>query len=631
MKRKWAIFQFHRILVKAFVFIFFFSGFSCFGESVFNVCSFGAKGDGKTLNTVAFQKAIDTCSQKGGGKVLVPAGTYLIGCVELRDHVNLHLAKDSILLGSPDPKDYSIKTPAFKSRTSGLYVNKSLIYAEGVKNAALTGLGTINGNGDAPAFRKVRPQNNRPYLARFVACENLLLKEVSMINSANWTCHLLGCDGVKVLNVKMQAKVRANRDGLDIDSCRNVLVQKCVIATPDDGIVLKSTSDQPCSNILIEECDVSSHASAIKMGTESNGGYQNVTIRNCKIHDVGISGLAMMVVDGGVMTNLHISNIQMTRVTVPIFVRLGKRSRPVCPGDPVPGVGTAQDIHFSNITITDASYPCSITGLHEKRIENISFKNISIQFKSTPKGRPYLYNKVPFMEQKYPGGKLYGARIPAAGFYIRNVNDLKMEHISIQWGQPCNRIPFVLDRVKNAQISNISIKNSAELNSIFYLRNTSNIQIETIKSSPAKLWVLSEKELNLKKIPANKQRIVEPLPDKTYENIRFLSQQKFEGKTYRGLACTTPAKTTTFSLKTKINRPCKLFFLTASPNKKGKLNLLINGKKETLTVASSDWGWSTVHLLKPVQTHLITIKIMSNPTSNIYIAKAGLVSLNLTD
>ena len=210
--------------------------------SCFNVRDFGATGNGKILDTDAIQRAIDTCSKSGTGKVIVPAGKYLVGCIELKSNVNLHLEPAAVLLGSTNIKDYTVKTPAFESRTNNLYVNRSIIYAEKADNISLTGSGIINGQGRARSFSQTRPQSNRPYIARFIECRNVIMRDISMLESANWTCHILGCSGVLVDGIKIKNSVRANRDGLDIDSSNQVSVYNCRIFSQDDAIVLKSTA-----------------------------------------------------------------------------------------------------------------------------------------------------------------------------------------------------------------------------------------------------------------------------------------------------------------------------------------------------------------------------------------------------
>jgi hypothetical protein len=371
------------------------------------------------------------------------------------------------------------------------------------------------------------------------------------------------------------------------------------------------------------------------MGTESNGGYEEVTIRNCKIHDVpALAGLGFMIVDGGTMRNIRVENIEMDRVNVPIFLRLGKRSRPITAGDPVPGVGTVENISYSNITVRKAGYPCTLTGLHEKNIKNIQLKNIDIEMVSNFNKTPLPYNKIPFMEQQYPQSRLYGSKLPTSAFYIRNISKLKMENISIRIKGDDRRIPIVIDRTDTALFSDLKLKSTKVPESMLYLRNASDILIQNINGK-SDLIVTSEKgncsKLNLAKIPASKQKIVPALLDQTYEKINAFSRHSFNGKTYRGLPCITADTRPTFTLKARKGSPCKILLLTAAPAGKSTIELLVNGQKQIAEVRSAEWGWSTLHLLNPVQSNTVTLQIINASNPAIYLAQAGLIPLKLTD
>ncbi len=609
-------------------------------ESTFDITDYGAVAGGEQLCTAAIQKTVDACHQAGGGQVIVPKGTFLCGGLILKSNVNLYLAEGARLLGSANLEDYPIKIPEFKSRTNDLYVNRSILYAEKAKNVSVTGLGIIDGNGRDPAFSRTYPQKNRPFVARFVECENLTIRNVSMLESANWTCHLLGCDQVTVDGLKIRNSVRANRDGLDIDSSRNVSVTNCQIYSQDDAIVLKSTSYEPAKQILIENCEVSSHASGIKMGTESSRGFEDVIIRHCKIRDVpNVSGLGFMIVDGGSIRNIQVSDIVMDRVNVPIFLRLGKRSRPVAAGDPVPGVGIVEDVSFSNITAKHAGYPCNISGLHERKIDSISFKNISLQFDYQGQTDPVAYNKVPFKEQSYPYGNLYGDSIPASAFYFRNVSNLSLQDINIEITGRNERVPFVLDRIKDAKLRNCNIESSIDLESFFYIRNAANVSLQGRNRKNGLAYVIYEKDncydLRLKEMPGDGMlgyREVESLPDKTYEDVSAYSRVKFEGDTYRGKSCIKLDQKNTFTLDAKKGSPCQILFLAACEQDEAqRVELLINQKRCNIEVDSAEWRWSSIYILEPLETSTVTLELLGKLQSCVRIAEAALVCKAITD
>lgn len=243
------------------------------GPGVFDVRTFGALGDGKTLDTHAIQAAVDTCCRAGGGTVVLPAGTFLSGTIQLRDHVTLQLRAGAVLLASTRQQDFP---------------QRAVIYAAKAANIAVVGRGTVDGNGRiSTAFPKVRA-----HLIHFVECRNVRVRDVALRNSTTWVQHYLGCDDLVVQGVTVDSRINPdiegprhlpgapgrNEDGMNLNGCQMVRVSNCGINSDDDGIVLKSTSARPCRNVTITNCVVSSNASAIKFGTESGGGFQNVAV-----------------------------------------------------------------------------------------------------------------------------------------------------------------------------------------------------------------------------------------------------------------------------------------------------------------------------------------------------------------
>ena len=305
---------------------------------LYDVRAFGAVGDGAALDTQAIQKAIDACAEAGGGKVYLQGGTFLSGTIRLKSNVTLYVEAGATLLGSTNIADYPDITP----RIVYLYrarFTKYLIYAEQAENIAIAGRGSIDGQGrHFPA--QPGDDKGRPYILRFSECKNVRVENVTFRDSARWLSHYLACENVTINGISIHSKIRENRDGIDIDSCRNVRISDCSIDTGDDAIVLKATTDRPCQQVLITNCVLSSLASALKLGTESNGGFEDVAITNCTIHDTGYSGIAVEMVDGGILDRVTISNITMKNVKVPIFVRLGDRARSI-PDLPPPGMGGA--------------------------------------------------------------------------------------------------------------------------------------------------------------------------------------------------------------------------------------------------------------------------------------------------
>ena len=612
-------------------------------NGVFNVNDFGAKGDGKTLDTESIQAAVDACFKSGGGEVFLPAGKYLTGCIELKSNINLNIGSGAVLLGSTNRDDYKILIPDYESRTKNLYVNRSIIYAENAENVSVTGNGIIDGQGTDKAFGVTRPQTNRPFLARFTGCRNLVIRDVTMLESANWTCFLLGCNGVLVDGIKIKNTIRANRDGLDIDCCENVTVSNCRINSMDDAIVLKSTGPAITRNINITNCNVSSHASGIKFGTETTGGYENVTISNCIITNVPVhSGLSMMIVDGGLMKNIAVNNIVMDSVNIPFMIRLGNRARPYKSGLPTPEIGSIENISISNVVVTNAGQTSHITGLIKKKLKNISFKNISVQFKNEYKGEPLAYNKVPLSETVYPSGQLYGKNLPAAAFYFRDIDMLKIDGMNVVVAENDRRITTVFDRIDNLQFTNNRAKTVSAV-PFFYLRNVDRCYVDNCSNYGNSAYLgVAEKEnctevfIHSDKLEPAQQALesVAALPDKTFDKIASYSSYVFsESETVKDVTCTQlTTDKIAFKLKAKPGNLIKLIFLNFSENPDNEILVRVNGVKYISKVSSGNWGWNAVNVHEVCTANEVSVEIQSaNNMSPVWVSKVLLQIVPTTD
>jgi polygalacturonase len=279
--------------------------------------------NGREFDTKAIQAAIDACAAAGGGVVYFPPGRYHSGGLILKSHVHLYLEAGATLLGSVHLEDYPKTIPKIRSYTDN-YTERSLIYGEELDNVGLHGPGTIDGRGGA--FKG--PYKVRPYLIRLVSCRNVAVTELTIRDSPMWVQHYLACDDVLIHGITVHSRANANNDGIDIDCCQRVVISDSNISSGDDAIVLKSTSSRPTRNVAITNCVLSSHCNAFKLGTESNGGFEDITLSNCTMYDTRLSGLAIEMVDGGLLDGVNISNITMRDVKSVLFIRLGDRGRP---------------------------------------------------------------------------------------------------------------------------------------------------------------------------------------------------------------------------------------------------------------------------------------------------------------
>jgi len=401
-----------------------------FANSV-DITKFGAKGDGVKLNTDAIQKAIDECANIGGGEVIVPQGTYVTGTLTLKDNVTLYLQTGAIIKGSIDIRDYPL--------------HKALIYGGGAKNVAIRGYGAINGDGKA--FPQKDDSPGRPKLVVFDNCVNVLIQDVFLCNSAMWTLHLQKCDGVRINNINIFSHDNYNNDGIDIES-KNVIISDCNIDTDDDAIVFKSGDPEYIvENATVTNCILSTNCNFIKFGTGSKGVFRNVSISNCslkkssvssKFHPwprivwgvtaptTGISGIALEVVDGGSMDQVAISNITMTDVQTPIFIRLGKRNTDE-------RVGSLKNVIISGVVATSQSFiSSSITGVQGQNVENVTIRDCLFNVKGggTASDAAKEVFEVPHF---YPENRMFDQMLPSYGFYIRHGKNIVLDNVQLRY------------------------------------------------------------------------------------------------------------------------------------------------------------------------------------------------------
>ena len=418
-------------------------------ENIYDVRNYGAKPDGKTLCTKSIQKAIDECAKQGGGTVYFPPGTFLSGTIYMKSNVTLRLDTGSTLLGSTNLKDYPPTVQAFRSYTDN-YTDKSLIYGEKLQRIAITGSGTIDGQG--AAFKG--PYKVRPYMIRIIQCQNVLVKDVTIQNSPMWVQHYLACDDVRIDGITVRSRVNGNNDGINIDCCHRVIISNCNISSGDDAIVLKSTAARSCRNVTVSNCVLSSLCNGLKMGTESNGGFQNIVMTGCTIYDTRLAGVALEIVDGGTMDRVVVSNIAMNGVGAPIFMRLGNRARPFRKDMEKPEIGAMRNVTISNIEATGANPTgCAISGLPGHAIENVTISNVRLSF-AGGRTKKDAARAIPENPAAYPEYSMFG-RLPAYGFYCRHVKGLKLRNIQLQLAKSDQRHALVAEDCENLSIDDL--------------------------------------------------------------------------------------------------------------------------------------------------------------------------------
>lgn len=429
-------------------------------EQTYEVTDFGAKVDGSTLCTPAIQKAVDAAADNGGGIVRFSKGTFLSGAIRMRSGVTLQIDEDAVLLGSRDRQDYYL--PTFDKRgqlVEGKKVFRNLIDGRDVHDVTIRGAGTINGNGDA--FRdKTKSRTKNIYFER---CRNVTVEGVRLRDAGCWMQHYRLCHNVTIRNLDVFNHIAFNNDGMNIDSCRNVMITDCRVDSDDDGIVLKSLSATPCRNVEISGCVISSHCNALKMGTESGGGFVDISIRDCTVFSPkksekiygrqrGLAGIALEIVDGGRLENVSVSNVSIEGVSVPIFLRLGNRGRPYVGHKP--DVGTFQQVRLKNITAKGTSkIGCSITGLPGHPIEDVVLENVQLGFDGGGTAAE-AERDIPEKEGNYPESTMFGT-LPAYGFFVRHARGLAFKNLTLSTAKPDRRHAMVFEDVSDLTIAEL--------------------------------------------------------------------------------------------------------------------------------------------------------------------------------
>jgi len=348
-------------------------------QAVFNVRDFGAVGDGTTKDTAAFQKALDACAVNGGGEVLVPAGKYLIGSVQLGNRTILRLETNSVMIGSGDTNDY----PMMDVRWEGRWQpgRRALIYAANVDDTGIIGPGRIEGNRAMAA-----PQNPRgSVVLEPIACNNVRWENFSITQGGNWATHPTYCSGVVI----KQVKITGDRDGIDIDSCKNVRIEGCDLDTGDDCISLKSGRGlngarigKPTEDVLISNCMMNGRRFAsIGIGSETSGGIRNVRIEHCKMtsRTFGVY-IKTRIGRAGVIENISGDNLDILgggflRINL---ISAGNTNTADDPVEGLPGYPLGRNFKFSNVRVTNCPTLADVSKIApEKPLEGLVLENIT--------------------------------------------------------------------------------------------------------------------------------------------------------------------------------------------------------------------------------------------------------------
>jgi polygalacturonase len=359
-----------------------------------SISAFGAIGDGRTLGTRAIQAAIDRGEKDGGGTVVVPAGTFLTGALFLKAGVSLRVENGGVLKGSNQLRDY---LPAGIAETERRSQPFALINSDGLTGIAVTGEGTIDGNGERwwTEYWKLRNakdpdlafKTRRPRLLRFVNCRRVRVAGLHLQNQAVWCLHFQFCEDAVAENLIIRAGHNApSSDGIDVDSCRRTRITRCDIDVNDDDISIKagvagdpSRLNRPCEDVLIERCRFGYGHGGVAIGSETFGGIRNVEVRDCIAEDDNWAPIRFKTTPSrsGIVENIVFRDFTLRGVRRTIEINMDWRSGTSGPQPPAPVLPVFRHLKFINITGTAASVGI-ITGLKDSFIDGVTFEKCNL-------------------------------------------------------------------------------------------------------------------------------------------------------------------------------------------------------------------------------------------------------------
>ncbi len=449
---------------------------------VYDIRGFGASGDGKTLDTAALQAAVDACSRAGGGVVLVPAGTFLIGTVELRSFVTLRLEPGARLLGSADGRQYraadAIPLHGDSTLEDG---NCGLLFAVEAVNLTIEGPGTIDGQGLQfhPPTRGALPPsgrggNDRPYHLLFYRCRNLRVRDLELYESAYHSVRVVQCTRAYFDGLYIHNRVNYNNDGFHFISCEHVAVSNCTVWSQDDACALFGS----CRFVTVTNCAFSTRWSVFRFG---GGTAENVAVSNCIFHQVFGCPIKLHCGPGSRFERLSFSDLVLSEVTGPINFSVGPyahrrggaapapgRARP---GEPPPIVRDVSFSHIHGTVTTDPpplpDYPfaggygagekascIAINAAPDAVVERIAFDDVHLVFGGGGTAEQAARRELPLIFGEY----FDTGPMPAYAFYARNARGLTLSNVRFELAKPDLRPALVLDRVEDVAVNGLSVQ-----------------------------------------------------------------------------------------------------------------------------------------------------------------------------
>jgi polygalacturonase len=495
------------------------AGADDFGTRIYNIRKYGAKGDGVALDTVALQSAIDACHQEGGGTVLVPAGTFQIGTIELKSNVTLHIAAAGKLLGTADGKQYhAVDAIPLSGDSTLIDGNWALLYAVNATNVTVEGAGTIDGQGAKfhSTVRGTPPPsglggNRRPYHLLFHRCDRLTVRDIALVDGAYHSIRVIQSKHVHMDGLYIHNRVNGNNDGFHFISAEYVTVNNCTILSQDDACAMFGS----CKFITITNSVFSTRWSVFRFG---GGQSENISISNCVLYDVFGCPIKFQGNEGSRFENISFANLVLQQVTGPIHISLGPRTRrnenvdeglqPTLPKETRPPA-VARNISFSNIsgtvttnppqlpetTLTSDARPgeghscITLNCIGDATMENISFDNIHLTFGGGGTAEDAARRDLPKIAGEY---FMLGA-MPAYGFYARNSRGLTLQNVRLQVSSPELRPAIIFDHVEDVAVNGLSVQANPAAESALRCINSKQILLTASRLlSPAAVFLQLE-------------------------------------------------------------------------------------------------------------------------------------------
>jgi hypothetical protein len=457
------------------------------GMGIYNVRGYGATGDGKTLDTQAVQRAIDACYAGGGGTVLVPAGTFVIGTVELKSNITLHVASGGKLLGSGEGKYYrEIKEIPLHGDTTLGDGNWALFFAVDAKNVTIEGAGTIDGQG--AKFRSMHGTpapsgldgERRPYHILLYRCEGVFIRNISLMDSAYHSVRIIQSIRVHIDSVYIHNRVNGNNDGFHFISAQNVMLSNCTVKAQDDACAMFGS----CRNITIMNCFFSTRWSVFRFG----GGYaENIVISNCILDEVYGCAIKFQGDGDSRFENISFSNLVLKDVTGPISMSLGGAD-----GAKGGSSAVARNISFSHLRgtvianvpdrlaesdLANSARPgernsCIVlNAVHGAILENITFDNVHLTF-----GGGGTAGDASAMDIPQTSGEYFKlGTLPAYAMYARNARGITLQNVRFQTATPDMRPAIVCDGVEDMAINGLSVQAHPKAESVVRLIDSRQI------------------------------------------------------------------------------------------------------------------------------------------------------------